>query len=330
MAQDMAIEAWVDRFVNDRDNQYVSEQCVERAADMLRRIGKEACARGFDIPSPNDEELLRAHHDNVAWAHIVIALEDAIYFLRVQELCTPNAPRKDSSAVGRGDASVPRWMADRVREFIGTGSLQVSIRSEGDLACRKSAKDTMTSSLEVKIPSVLDEFVTALKRRRRDREERAEWEAAKELARQRFDSDCLMAVVDRQAEQYLAMQKRREYLTALECSMASYEGEDRDDVSRRIAILRERVDAEDPGLHPERIDLTVPEPTKAQLEPYMGGWSCEGPYHVSGCTLRDRAGRAGSVWSAEADVYGDDQYGTTSGYTGAYGIGSGRYGGPAF
>ena len=38
MTQDTAIEAWVDRFRDDRDNQYVSEPHVERAAAIIRLI----------------------------------------------------------------------------------------------------------------------------------------------------------------------------------------------------------------------------------------------------------------------------------------------------
>ena len=64
------------------------------------------------------------------------------------------------------------------------------------------------------------------------------------------------------------MNSCRLWSVALEC----YEGADRVEVARRIALLRERVDTEDPGLHPERIDIAVPEPDDAQLAPYMDGW----------------------------------------------------------
>lgn len=307
MARNAVVEAWVDRFVDDRDNQYVTERHIERASGILRLIGKDASERGFVIPPPQDDGLRQSHHADVAWAHIVIVKEDATYFLRLQELCAPNAPRRDPSDAG-ADASMPRWLADRVREFIGTGLLQLSIRADGDMACRKTAKDTMTSSLEEKIPSVLDEFVAAAERRRKDREERAEWERIKERARERFDSDCLMACVDRQAEQYLAMAKRREYLSALERSLEQYKGEDYAEAAGRVAMLRERVDAEDPGLHPERLEFAIPEPTDAQLETYMDGWSAAGPYHISPYARPyGREQRAGTAWSAGSDGYCRDE-----------------------
>ena len=103
----------------------------------------------------------------------------------------------------------PRWLAYRVREFIGTGLLQIAIRTDGDVACRKTAKDTGTSSLEEKIPSVFNEFASAMERRRKDRQERAEWEEAKRCARERYACDRLMDDMDHQAEQYLAMARRR-------------------------------------------------------------------------------------------------------------------------
>ena len=87
------------------------------------------------------------------------------------EVCAPNAPRKPPAAVG-ADPDEPRWLAYRVREFIGTGLLQIAIRTDGDVACRKTAKDTGTSSLEEKIPSVFNEFASAMERRRKDRQER--------------------------------------------------------------------------------------------------------------------------------------------------------------
>ena len=330
MTQDTAIEAWVDRFRDDRDNQYVSEPHVERAAAIIRLIGTSALSRGFAVPPPDDGDLLRMHREDVIWAHIVCATDDGVtYFLRVQEVCAPNAPRKPPAAVG-ADPDEPRWLACRVREFIGTGLLQISIRTDGDVACRRSAKDTATSSLEEKIPSVFNEFASAMERRRKDRQERAEWEEAKRCARERYACDRLMADMDHQAEQYLAMARRREFLSALERALERYEGADRVEVARRIALLRERVDAEDPGLHPERIDIAVPEPDDARLAPYMDGWSVDGPYRISSMGTRERARRIESPWPQETGAYGGGMIGAIPDYAGPYGAGSGRYGEPDF
>ncbi len=178
-------------------------------------IGTSALDRGFAVPPPDDGDLLRLHREDATWAHIVCATDDGVtYFLRVQEVCAPNAPRRPASSVG-ADPDEPRWLACRVREFIGTGLLQISIRTDGDVACRKTAKDTGTSSLEEKIPSVFNEFASAMERRRKDRQERAEWEEAKRCARERYACDRLMADMDHQAEQYLAMARRREFLGAI-------------------------------------------------------------------------------------------------------------------
>lgn len=330
MTQDTAIEAWVDRFRDDRDNQYVSEQHVQRAAAIIRLIGTSALSRGFAVPPPDDGDLLRMHREDVIWAHIVCATDDGVtYFLRVQEVCAPNAPRKPPAAVG-ADPHEPRWLACRVREFIGTGLLQISIRTDGDVACRRSAKDTATSSLEEKIPSAFNEFASAMERRRKDRRERAEWEEAKRRARERYACDRLMADMDHQAEQYLAMARRREFLSALERALERYEGADRVQVARRIALLRERVDAEDPGLHPERIDIAVPEPDDARLAPYMDGWSVDGPYRISSMEARERTRRIESPWPQETGAYGGGTVGAMPDYAGPYGTGAGRYGEPDF
>ena len=132
MTQDTAIEAWVDRFRDDRDNQYVSEQHVQRAAAIIRLIGTSALDRGFAVPPPDDGDLLRMHREDATWAHIVCATDDGVtYFLRVQEVCAPNAPRRPASSVG-ADPDEPRWLACRVREFIGTGLLQISISQPAD------------------------------------------------------------------------------------------------------------------------------------------------------------------------------------------------------
>ena len=330
MTQDTAIEAWVDRFRDDRDNQYVSEQHVQRAAAIIRLIGTSALDRGFAVPPPDDGDLLRMHREDATWAHIVCATDDGVtYFLRVQEVCAPNAPRRPASSVG-ADPDEPRWLAYRVREFIGTGLLQIAIRTDGDVACRKTAKDTGTSSLEEKIPSVFNEFASAMERRRKDRQERAEWEEAKRYARERYACDRLMADMDHQAEQYLAMERRREFLSALERALECYEGADRVEVARRIALLRERVDTEDPGLHPERIDIAVPEPDDAQLAPYMDGWSVDGPYRISSMGTRERTRRIESPWPQENGAYGGGTVGAIPDYAGLYGAGSGRYGEPDF
>ena len=73
MTQDTAIEAWVDRFRDDRDNQYVSEQHVQRAAAIIRLIGTSALDRGFAVPPPDDGDLLRMHREDATWAHIGVA-----------------------------------------------------------------------------------------------------------------------------------------------------------------------------------------------------------------------------------------------------------------
>ena len=113
MTQDTAIEAWVDRFRDDRDNQYVSEQHVQRAAAIIRLIGTSALDRGFAVPPPDDGDLLRLHREDATWAHIVCATDDGVtYFLRVQEVCAPNAPRRPASSVG-ADPDEPRWLACR-------------------------------------------------------------------------------------------------------------------------------------------------------------------------------------------------------------------------
>ena len=320
MAQNETIEAWVERFKADTDNQYVTEPHVPRAAGVLRLIGSGAAERGFEIPSPHDADLVEQYGDDVRWAHIVFKVEDVIYFLRVQELCAPNAPRRDPAMVGKA-ARGPRWLAERAREFVGTGLLQVAIRSDGDDSCRRTAKDTTTSSLEEKIPSVLNEFVAALDRRRKQRKQREEWEGVKERARQRYDFDRMMALIDRQAEQYQAMAKRREFLSALERAMDRYTGADRDEVGQRIAMLRRRIEAEDPGLHPELLDVTVPDPTDEQLEPYMEGWSAEGPYRVPAWTVHERARRPEQMGPGRSDGY-DGGYGSSSCYAGQYGSGS--------
>ena len=80
MTQDTAIEAWVDRFRDDRDNQYVSEQHVQRAAAIIRLIGTSALSRGFAVPPPDDGDLLRMHREDVIWAHIVCATDDGVTF----------------------------------------------------------------------------------------------------------------------------------------------------------------------------------------------------------------------------------------------------------
>ena len=116
-----------------------------------------------------------------------------------------------------------------------------------------------------------------------------------------------MALIDHQAEQYQAMEKRREFLSALERAMDRYTGADRDEVGQRIAMLRRRIEAEDPGLHPELLDVTVPDPTDEQLEPYMDGWSAEGPYRVPAWTVHERARRP-EQWAGRSDGY-DGGYG---------------------
>ena len=140
MTQNTAVEAWVDRFRDDRDNQYVSEQHVQRAAAIIRLIGTSALDRGFAVPPPDDGDLLRLHREDATWAHIVCATDDGVtYFLRVQEVCAPNAPRKPPATVG-ADPDEPRWLAYRIREFVGTGLLQIAIRADGDAACRRTAE----------------------------------------------------------------------------------------------------------------------------------------------------------------------------------------------
>ena len=52
---------------------------------------------------PDDGDLLRLHREDATWAHIVCATDDGVtYFLRVQEVCAPNAPRRAGFKRRRG------------------------------------------------------------------------------------------------------------------------------------------------------------------------------------------------------------------------------------
>lgn len=279
MDQHGAVTSWTDRYMRNRDNQYVSESNLGRAVHVLELVGDAALARGFAIPMPDDPLLMETNGDDMTWAHLAFQTEDAVYFVRVQEISTPNSPRRPTAT--EDDAALPRWMTERVREFVGTGLLQLSIRSDGDKDCRRTARDTATSSLEEKIPTIMREFMDAKARRDKMREEHALWEQAKVKAKERYTNDHLIASIDGQVERHQMMMKRREYLASVERSLASYDGDDKESVIRRVEELRERIDAADPGLHPERLERDVPQPSDKDLEPYMGGWSIDGPYRVS-------------------------------------------------
>lgn len=297
-------DAWVRRYRANEDDQYVTREHIERAVGVLELIAERAWACGFDVPPPDDEGFLEQFGADVEWSHIAVHACDAAYFFRVQEICGPNPERKAPAPPGASaDGDEPRWIAERSREFIGTGRLQVQIRSAGDEYCRKTARDSTTSTVEGKIPGMFKGFVDAQEQRRRERERRVEWERIRRRGEERYESDVVMRRIDDMAEQYLAMSRRREFLAALERSLEHYHGPDRDDVIRDIALLRDRVEREDPGLHPERIDLEVPPPGERELERYMDGWSASGPYR-STPQPSPSAYRPADVWCDDGYPYG--------------------------
>ncbi len=201
--------------------------------------------------------------------------------MRIQEICGPNPERKTCQETNRQSSdNEPAWLAERSRTFISTGRLQLLIRSPQDLYCRKTSRDSMTSTLEDKIPTILDGFAAAYRRRQIERQQRAEWEELRDKAMEQYESQHIMRYVDVMSEQFHSMSRRREYLAALERSLEQYDGDDKDKVIRQVAELRQRVDDEDPGLHPECLVFDVPPPGDEDLEAFMDGWSASGPYHV--------------------------------------------------
>lgn len=286
-SQQEAIDAWVRRYRGNVDEQCVSGPYVERAVGVLELVAEQARECGFEVPHPDDEGFVERFGADARWAHIAVGADDAAYFFRVQEICAPNPGRKaptppggpaDGEGEGEGE---PRWIAERSREFISTGRLQMQIRSEGDRDCRKTARDSTASMVEGKIPGVFRAFVAAQERRRLERERRVEWERIRRRGEERYESEVIMRRLDDMAAQYLAMRRRREFLDALEGAVEGFDGPLREQALCGIGLLRERVDREDPGLHPELVDLEVPPPGNRELERFMEGWSADGPYRVS-------------------------------------------------
>lgn len=276
-----AADVWIRRFRDDRDYRFVTDEHVERAVGVLRLVMEHSGRYGLAVVHPDDVGPSERCADDVRWAHTAIRSPDATYFMRVQEICGPNPERRTPAGSAAEPASdEPAWIRERTREFIGTGRLQLQIRSPEDQYCRKTARDSVTSTLEDKIPAVLEGFASAYRHRQQARRRRADWEKLRDQAMERYESEKIMEYIDAMSEQYHAMGKRRDYLTALERSLEDYEGEDKAALIRVVAELRERIENEDPGLHPEAIELDVPPPDDEDLERFMDGWSASGPFHA--------------------------------------------------
>lgn len=293
---------WVVRYETERDTQLVTDAHVPRAALILQRIVDEAVARGFAMVGIDDTVTRSADTRDWDWAHLVFRDEDAVYYLRINEICKPGAAQAGTAPHAETSAADtrPRWLRERARPFASSGMLQLTVKSRNAAYHQRSWRDCSACALESRIDEMLNTLVTGRARMLRDRQDRREWEQAMHKARERYWASRMLELVDRQAVQSEMRERQRRYLDVLEQAATSYGGDCEAALVQIIAQLRDHLGVADPADQLDVLFANVPNPTYHDLEPFLSGWSPYGPTRTDATKDADgrwRTAAADDAWS---------------------------------
>ncbi|WP_155981497.1 hypothetical protein [Nocardia sp. BMG111209] len=276
----------VKAYVAEKDWHFVSEDHVLRAARILQAIATEAGVRGIDATTAaaaGQDADVRGRRF-LSNPHLVLQTSAGPYRLQIKEISASGAPRVDPGA-WRERKRLPAWIRHRDWEFIGTGKLELVVEGRGSSRNGDHYRDAKTITVEDKLPEVFRAFeIHKLRadwqeqqRQREETQRQHRWEAAMEVARERYFEQARWEHFKGCSGEWQAVNRHRRFLAAARISAEEYDGGDRDIIVQRLDDAERHLDRLDPILQLSRIASSIPDPKAEDLKPFLQGWSPHGP-----------------------------------------------------
>jgi hypothetical protein len=142
----------VKEYKQNRDNQRVSPDLIQRAALILQALTDEAGRRGIKVNRPTTAALAerRAQREGRA-PHLVFEVGSNQYTVSIREIPGPNADRQDYSNQSSRD---PAWIRSRAWKFIPTGKLELIVDGRFTKMNGDHYREGKRQRLEEKLPEV--------------------------------------------------------------------------------------------------------------------------------------------------------------------------------
>lgn len=273
----------VQAYRDDPDRHEVSRDSLGRACRILQAIAVEAESRGYSCTAPSRNSYNSGFRDTLKKGQLHVTIGDFTHRLRIRER---SAPGGSPTYTVRRASTMPLWKIVRKKVFIPTGELLITIDDGDGLDGRPAEyRDGKRQALEDRLPSVLRELETRAReddRRRREKAEeaarrRANWERAMHQARhdhrEAYRRDVLRAQVVRWREDAeLGL-----YVQELAAAVASItEDDERREAQAWLDWIRSYRENRNPLRRPAM--PPDPQPSPAQLKPFLKGWSPYGPH----------------------------------------------------
>lgn len=157
--------------------------------------------------------------------------------------------------------------------------LDVWVRGPGNTydGCRTHWRDGKRATIDDSIASVLREIESWAAAARRQKDDRREcWQAAMDEAARLVTEDRLVAELEQQVRNWRLIQDLRQYCDALEARIADADDDEPvDEAKRWLQYARDHAQIMDPLF---QLPVTpTPKLRPQDLEPYLDGWSPQGP-----------------------------------------------------
>lgn len=272
-------------YLDDKDWHYVSSEYLSRAARILEAIVREAPNRGLAVqpPAPSGgRQAVRATAETKQ--HVSLAVGDSTYHVQIREISAPGGGRPTRPYYD-ARKKPPAWTYERQTSFISTGRLELVVRGRFAGYAGDVYRDTTRTTVEEKLPRIfqslevyrLEGVAWAEKQRLREEARRRREEAALAEARERYDAHARWEHLKKSSQEWQRINSHREFLAAARVAVADYEGEDREAILAQLDMAQRTLDELDPLRRPQLLGHVVPEPTNADLKPFLGGRGFDWP-----------------------------------------------------
>lgn len=265
----------VKEYKQNRDNQRVSPELVQRATLILQALVDEASRRNIKVTRPTTAALAehRAQREGRA-PHLVFEMGGNQYTVGIREVPGPNADRQDYSNQSSRD---PAWIRSRAWKFIPTGKLELIVDGRFTKMNGDHYREGKRQRLEEKLPEVfrkLEIYRLELEAAVRKKAfEKAEYERLRaeaiEEAKERYELEQRWQHFTEASAKSREFEEHWGFIAKAMETLESYEGEDKEEILEHLDWAKFNIERIDPAANPKLLLPKVKEPTAADLEQYL-------------------------------------------------------------
>lgn len=261
-------------FLDEPDSQYVTKDCVSRAARLLHAIAVEAGKRDIAIRIP--ESSGQYLYDRRK-SHLILTPDDDAYTVTVKEIPAHGGAKIDYTERHRSRRKVPVWQSYRTTEFIPTGKLELVIEGRYASYGGKHIKDTTKIKLEDRLSELfaaLDKFqLEAIYSEEQRQKAERERERLRQLAIERATAKYYEQVRWQHFTEQVRLQdetvKQRAFIDEARRVIGELDTSERQPIEKHLEAMSQRVDDQDPLATPSLLLPQIPEPSDEDLEPFL-------------------------------------------------------------